>query len=87
MPGDTDDLPLKMRLLAVEVLTTDSCTDCHPDIRDAISLATELLVADRDSPATVEVACLDTTSSFDEARRLLAERWRRFRWSHRVAHD
>lgn len=73
MPGAPDDLPLRMRLLAVRVITGDSVMGWYPDIRDAISLATELLVADRDTPATVEVASLYRTSSFAESRPLLVE--------------
>lgn len=73
MAGDPDDLHLKMRLLAVEVLTGNTLVDWYPDLRDAISVATELLVADRDTPAAVEVACLDATSSVEDARPILRE--------------
>jgi hypothetical protein len=73
MTSDTSELQARMRLLAVEVLTADAPAGLVPDMRDAISLATELLVAGMDSPATVEVASLYPTVSYGEARAALVE--------------
>ncbi len=58
----------KLRLLASEVVRAEADTGWVPDVRDAIQLATELLVAGTDGPATMEVALLDPGASFEQSR-------------------
>ena len=62
-------LRTRLRLLAVELVAADARPGATvPDVAAAIALATDLIVAGQDAPGTVEVAVLDHSSSFEEAR-------------------
>jgi hypothetical protein len=63
----------KLRLLAVDVVKANPRGGWVPDVADAIGLATELVAADQDTPATVAVASLDRGVSFAETRELVCE--------------
>lgn len=66
-------LAARLRLLASEVIRAQTVDGWVPDVADAIEVATELLVANLDTAATVDVALLSPRSSFAESRDLVCE--------------
>lgn len=66
MARDSGDevLETKLRLLALQVLVTERDGGRVPNMRDVSLLAAELVAEGRDTPATVEAACLTQASSF-----------------------
>lgn len=66
-------LETKLRFLASEVVRAQTVDGWVPDVAEAIELATELLAANLDTVATVEVARLSPRTSFAESRELMCE--------------
>lgn len=66
-------LDTEVRLLASDVVRAQALTGWTLDMRDAIDLATRLLVADRDTPSTLAVAQLSHGASFSESSAMVVD--------------